>query len=194
MILSNTAIWKALDDGRLKLTPEPIPRTPSADEEFPYATSSVDLKLGHNITILKSGIPVDINLTVGKFANFFGSNSDTITLAANRPYILEPNKFVLGQTLEVIGFDVDAGKPCLAGRFEGRSSFARFGLLVHFTAPTIHAGFTGPIVLELANLGPCNIALYSEMVIGQLIVEEVLDKPIKNDSQFQGQKGPGGNP
>jgi deoxycytidine triphosphate deaminase len=40
---------------------------------------------------------------------------------------------------------------------EGKSSYARCGLLVHFTAPTIHTGFAGTITLELINLGLCKI-------------------------------------
>jgi dCTP deaminase len=80
----------------------------------------------------------------------------------------------------------------LAARVEGKSSYARCGLLVHFTAPTIHAGFSGTITLELYNLGPVNISLYPGAPICQLIVEVVLGVPFRNDSQFQNQKKPAG--
>ena len=66
-------------------------------------------------------------------------------------------------------------------------------MLVHFTAPTIHAGFAGTITLELINLGPCNISLYPGAPICQLIVEEVKGTPVRNDSPFQGQSKAGGN-
>ena len=33
------------------------------------------------------------------------------------------------------------------------------GLLVHMTAPTIHAGWWGQITLEICNLGPFTLAL-----------------------------------
>jgi dCTP deaminase len=75
---------------------------------------------------------------------------------------------------------------------EGKSSYARCGLLVHFTAPTIHAGFSGTITLELINFGPLKIELYPDMPICQLIVEQVSGMPFRNDSQFQGQSRPGG--
>ncbi len=81
----------------------------------------------------------------------------------------------------------------LAARVEGRSSFARCGLLVHFTAPTIHAGFNGRITLELINLGSIPILLYPEAYICQLIIEQVVGTPLKNDSQFQGQTKPSGS-
>jgi len=63
---------------------------------------------------------------------------------------------------------------------------------VHFTAPTIHAGFSGTITLELINLGPLDIALFPQMPICQLIVEQVHGVPFRNDSQFQGQQSAGG--
>jgi dCTP deaminase len=65
-------------------------------------------------------------------------------------------------------------------------------LLVHFTAPTIHAGFAGNITLELINLGAIPILLYPEAPICQLIIEEVQGVPFRNDSQFQGQSTAGG--
>jgi len=74
----------------------------------------------------------------------------------------------------------------------GESSYARCGLLIHVSAPIIHAGFEGTITLELCNLGPQAISLYPGMPICQLIVEEVRGTPFRNDSQFQGQRAPGG--
>lgn len=81
---------------------------------------------------------------------------------------------------------------CLAARVEGKSSLARFGLLVHFTAPTIHAGFEGNIALEMMNLGPASIRLVSGMPICQLIIEQVAGEPVGNAGQFAGQRDPAG--
>jgi hypothetical protein len=47
----------------------------------------------------------------------------------------------------------------LAARVEGRSSLARIGMIVHLTAPTIHAGFRGPITLEMINFSPFHLRL-----------------------------------
>jgi dCTP deaminase len=80
----------------------------------------------------------------------------------------------------------------LAARVEGKSSYARCGLLVHFTAPTIHAGYAGTITLELINFGPIPIALYPGAPICQLIIEQVHGIPFRNDSQFQNQSHPSG--
>ena len=92
----------------------------------------------------------------------------------------------------MVALPLTAGGECLAARIEGKSSYARCGLLVHFTAPTIHAGFDGTITLELYNLGPLSISLYPRTPICQLIIEAVKGIPFRNDSQFQGQVAPGG--
>src|SRR2546423_9049816 len=80
----------------------------------------------------------------------------------------------------------------LAARIEGKSSFARCGLLIHFTAPTVHAGWDGPLALEMINLGAAGICLFSEMAVCQLILETVMGDPESNPSQFQGQTAPTG--
>ena len=107
--------------------------------------------------------------------------------------MLERNRFVLGRTRERVELPIQPGSPALAARIEGRSSYARCGLLVHFTAPTIHSGFAGNITLELVNLGPYPILLYAGAYVCQLIVEEVIGEPFRNVGQFHGQTRPGGN-
>lgn len=193
MILSNVEIQLALDEGRLVLEPQPLPRKPGADGVgCPYQTSAVDLRLGDEISYLKDGLPLDINLGRGGFANLFGPNSVRQKLTPEQPFVLRPGRLVLGKTLERVEFPIGADGVCLAARVEGKSSYARCGLLVHFTAPTIHAGFNGTITLELINLGPLSISLYPGTPICQLIVESVKGVPFRNDSQFQSQEAAGG--
>jgi dCTP deaminase len=93
----------------------------------------------------------------------------------------------LGKTYETIELPIREEDPYYAARVEGRSSYARCGLLVHFTAPTIHCGFKGSITLEMMNFGKYSIMLYPKMSICQLIIESVDQMPFRNDSQFQGQ-------
>jgi dCTP deaminase len=59
---------------------------------------------------------------------------------------LEPRQFVLSRTLETVHLPHD-----LMGLVEGRSSFARFGIGIHVTAPKIDPGYKDPITLELTN-------------------------------------------
>jgi len=106
-------------------------------------------------------------------------------------YVLEPGQFVLGITQERVGLPLVAGQQ-LAGRIEGKSSIARCGLLVHFTAPTVHAGWDGPLALEMINLGTAGFTLFPGLAMCQLIVEIVFGDPTANPSQFQGQSKPSG--
>jgi dCTP deaminase len=74
---------------------------------------------------------------------------------------------------------------------EGRSSYARLGLVVHMTAPTIHAGFRGHIVLEMMNFGPFPLRIDPGTTrICQLIFEELGSDPtIALKTVFQDQAG-----
>ena len=176
------------------LDPEACPRIPGVqDVDCPFQASAVDLRLGDEISYFNEGLPLDIDLRGGSFARLFGPNSSRTKITSEQPFVLRPNRLVLGKTLERIELPIGADGYCLAARIEGKSSYARCGLLVHCTAPTIHAGFAGTITLELYNLGPFSISLYPGSYICQLIVETVKGVPYRNDSQFQGQYAPGGH-
>jgi len=194
MILSNRGIQKALDERRLIIRPEPEPRLPSvARPDCPYNTTSVDLRLGTKLAEPARG-PFTFDLRRGGIAKFLGDNSEAFDIDPRRGFTLDPQQFVLGQTLEYIELPIPARDdvPALAGRIEGRSSFARCGLLVHFTAPTVHAGFSGQLTLEMTNLGPNPVLLFAEQPICQLIVEVVESLPFEKPGQFQGQVTPQG--
>lgn len=201
MILSNIAIHKAMDEGRILIKPEPTPRFKTeGKDDCPYQTTAVDLRLASELSRIKEGKGMVISLTRGGIAELTaGENSDRIHITDEQPFILAPGKFILGQTLERVALPLpkNAGDPCYSARIEGRSSYSRAGLLVHFTAPTIHAGFGltdrgTTITLELCNFGLYPIELRPEARICQLIFEEVSGIPFKNESQFQTQVTPDG--
>jgi len=190
MILSNRELHKALDEKKLVIEPEPSPRTPQVDNPHcPYDTHSVDLMLSNEIVVPNDQGLVTIDLSrPGSIAKHLQSNSTVHEISRDRPFILRNGQFVLGKTLETVNLPVSSdSETCLAARIEGKSSRARFGLLVHFTAPTVHPGFDGTLTLEMINLGPWPLQLAPEMPIAQLIVEEVKGSPHSNPSQFQGQ-------
>ncbi|NOT02219.1 MAG: dCTP deaminase [Phycisphaerales bacterium] len=197
MILSNTSIHEALRQGWLVIDPRPLPEQPGTDgAKCPYQTSAVDLRLGDEILCF-SRLPVSIDLRDGGFSALVPAISERWTFPREQPFTIQPNQFILGQTLETVTLPLlpdELNYPCLAARIEGRSSYSRCGLLIHFTAPTIHAGFSGTIALEICNFGPHSIQLFKHSYICQLIIEQVHGRPFRNDSQFQGQTFPGGSP
>lgn len=192
MILSNLEIQKAIDQGLLVIKPEPQPRKPLAvnPAPCPYDTTSVDLRLGPTLSIPISG-SFTYDLRNPGLASFLSRNCNHVQIDPVGGFALQPNAFVLGSTQEEVELPL-TGPRVLAARIEGKSSFARCGLLVHFTAPTVHAGWKGPLTLEIKNLGSNPITLYPEMPICQLILEEVVGTPFPNPSQFSGQRTPAG--
>lgn len=199
MILSNRGIYAALDAKRIVIEPEPLPRLDEAGHVSPFDTHSVDVRLAPNLSIPKSGsytFDLDGPGRGIRFSDLMARLSDQHVIGPDG-YALSPNQFVLGKTVEYLSLPIQHAKnveegTCYAARFEGKSSRARTGLLVHFTAPTIHPGFEGTITLEIINLGPVPFLLRPNMPIGQLIFEEVRGLPVEKASQFQGQTTPEG--
>src|SRR5208283_732950 len=157
----------------------------------PFNASAIDLRLGTEVLIPKKNYPVAIDLRNPGIAGFLHQISDRFTMNDHQPFTLEKNEFVVTNTLERVSFPIrEEGRKCYSARVEGKSSLARCGILIHFTAPTIHAGFEGTITLEIINLGPFTFLLFPDMAICQLIIEEVSGCPADAPSQFQGQDTP----
>lgn len=108
---------------------------------------------------------------------------------APQPYELKPKQFVLGWTRERVELPISSH---IAARVEGKSSLARLGIVVHLTAPTVHAGFKRPIQLEIVNLGEHVIWLDAGMKICQLIFEKTLGTPDTGYAGVFNTQGPGG--
>lgn len=190
MILSNIEIQKAIDEGRLKISPDPQPRSSEFDN-CPYNSTAVDLHLGKALAIPQPG-PYTFDLrSGGGIAGFLSKNSKQVTIP-EEGYALQPGQFTLGNTVERITLPLLPDGKSLAARIEGKSSLGRCGLLVHFTAPTVHAGFDGTLTLEMINLGVVAISLFPGLAIAQLILESVFGDLEANPSQFQGQSTPAG--
>lgn len=193
MILSNVEIHRALDAGDICVRPEPLPRLPSLhNPKSPYDTTAMNLRLSPVLSICKKAQPFAFDLRKPGLPDLLKKVYEPHIMSDEGGYSLKPNQFVLGNTVETVTLPIRAGHPVLAARVEGRSSFARCGLLIHFTAPTIHAGFSGTITFEIMNFGLHDIVLFPNLEVGQLIFERVEGTPERNDGQFHGQQTPAG--
>jgi len=188
MILSNVEIIRCLDAGLFSI--EPL--AGNDPTQSPFNTSAVDLRLGDEVTVPDEGAPIQLDLRKPGIAKFWAQHSQTHKITEAQPFSLKPNRLVLAKTLERVDFPLNDEGGCFSARVEGRSSLARCGILVHFTAPTIHAGFAGTITLEIINLGVHDFLLIPEMFVCQLIVEEVKGNPADAPNQFKGQTSPAG--
>jgi len=184
MILSNSEIRAAIQQGLIQIEPAP-------DFDQQLDATSLNLRLGNLISVPRSNLSVSFDLRKPLIATTLATIYERREIQPEG-YTLDPGKFVLASTHERIALRIVPGKRCYAARVEGRSSFARCGLIVHFTAPTIHAGFEGPITLELINLGQYPIVLYPGVPICQLIFELVEGEVEFRASQFQHQITPNG--
>ena len=182
MVLSNIEIRAEIEAKRLVFDP-PIP---ADDDDERIDSSAVDLLLHPDLILLPlervrgvTIVPTDKDIEVMHLLNVHGEHRSL----ASGPYRLEPHRLIIGKTLERITLPSH-----LAARIEGKSSLARFGLSVHVTAPTVIAGFSGNLYLEMNNIGPFAIELSQGMKIGQLILERVGLPPSRGyRGQFQQQ-------
>jgi dCTP deaminase len=83
----------------------------------------------------------------------------------NIEHVLTPGEFLLVSTMERVEVP-----PHLLIQVNGKSSWARKGLVIHLTAGFIDPGFKGNITLELVNLGPRPILLRAGDPIAQLAI------------------------
>lgn len=81
-------------------------------------------------------------------------------------FILPPKNLVLASTLEYLSIPEN-----LFGTLEGRSSWARLGLIIA-TACAIDPGYKGCITLELSNLSNIPLYLYPGIRIAKLILSD----------------------
>jgi len=150
LILSQTDIRAAVDAGEICFEP---PLNPNQ-----WGEASIDLRLGFQFTRLRdvSGINISVAdglATVGSLG-LWETRELTESFGKRETYELAPGEFVL-----VLTYDSIKIPKHLIGLVEGRSTYARMGLSMHQTAPWIQPGWSGPIVLEIANHGKFTIKL-----------------------------------
>jgi len=100
---------------------------------------------------------------------------DGLVFRRENAIILRPNGFVVWQTVEVAGTPEE--NPKYICFIDGKSTRSRTGLVVHLTAPTIHAGWSGNITLEMTNCGPLHLVLHSGDAVAQLTVAKITQPP-----------------
>ena len=176
MILTDREIQAFLASNQISIAPAPGAGA--------YSSTSVDLTLDEPGEVWKDlpGQPIRPNVPGYNFRSL-DARKDKVSLNG---YHFKQQTLLLAWTREDITLPYTSR---VAARVEGKSGLARLGLLVHMTAPTIHAGFRGQIQLEMCNLGPYEIILDAGMTICQLIFEITFGTPMKGyGGQFSGQR------
>lgn len=170
MFLSHTKIVSLIEEGALQITPKV--------EEKNIRPNGIRLHLDHGL-IRYADQTVDPTKQQAL-------EHETIDLTQGS-FILKPQAFVLGSTLETIKTPRN-----IFALLDGRSTLARLGLTVHITAAVADGLYEEPraITLEIFNAGNMNIVLSHKMAIGALLFAE-LDQPVSQgtQNQYRNQKG-----
>ena len=180
MVLSDIEVKAEISAKRIVFDPE-IPR-----DSDRFGSSSVDLLLHEELIILPKE-PVEEVVArpaaSGNVMDLLRNYGTTTILKPGVPKTINPHERAIGKTFEHIVLP-----PHIAGRIEGKSTLARYGLAVHISSPTVLAGFQGRLYLEKYNYGPFSIELGVGMNIAQLILEHVGLPPIRPyEGQYSGQ-------
>jgi len=96
------------------------------------------------------------------------AKEDDLVFRRDNAIILRPNGFVVWQTKEIAGTPEE--NPRYICFIDGKSTRSRTGLIVHLTAPTVHAGWSGNLTLEMTNVGPLDLVLFEGDAVAQLTV------------------------
>jgi dCTP deaminase len=146
--------------------------------------ASYDLTL-HSDALVPSGPVRAIDLRVDDPGEFLGP------VSLGTGYELASGGCMLASTQEFLRCPND-----ISARVEGKSSLGRLFLAVHVTAGWIDPGFQGQITLEIVNLGPWPVVLWTGMKIAQVNftrMKEPCRRPYGGTSlgsHYQGQRGP----
>jgi len=104
----------------------------------------------------------------------------------SRYYLMPPQSYALGVTVETFKMPRN-----VTGIAMGKSTYARVGLLVNTTP--LEAGWTGRLVVELANLAALPLRIYVNEGIGQIVFfesdEDCAVSYEDRGGKYQGQTG-----
>jgi dCTP deaminase len=184
MRLCDKDIFKYLQDGHIKMSPQP--------DYSQISGVTVDIRLGNKFRVFEDHQAPYIDLSGSKESMQEALNSvmsDEIVLEEDKAFFLHPGELALAVTHESITLPGN-----IVGWLDGRSSLARLGLMVHVTAHRIDPGWSGNIVLEFFNGGKLPLALKPGMKIGAIsfeVLSDFAEKPYNSrlDAKYKNQDG-----
>ena len=151
MILTHDAILAEIAAGRVAIDPF---------DQARVGPASIDLHLGGELRIFEGGAePIDVqdDMDYRRWSR---------VLRMDEPYTLHPGDTVLGITRERIKLP-----PTLCAWLDGRSRFARLGLMIHVTAGFLSPGIDNRQVLEISNVAGHPLRLHPGVPICHIILQ-----------------------
>lgn len=162
-VLGRAAILQAIQEGAITITPY----TPQL-----VGPASVDLTLASTFRVFRKVHQV---IEVREDTDY-RECTDKIEVPSGQHILIMPGETILGITRERLRLG-----PGLCGWLEGRSRFARLGLMVHISAPFMGPGIDSQQVLEMSNFGPAPLAVYPGLAVCQFVFQRLV-----GDEHYQG--------
>ncbi len=149
-VLTREPILNELDSGRLVI--EPFDR----DQ---VGAASIDLTLGDEIRVIHADAsPIDLVSEID-----YRDHTEVRSLAT--AYVLEPGYTIHGITRERVTLPDH-----ICGFLEGRSRFARLGLMIHVTSAFVQPGVSNRQVLEMSNVSKRPLRIHAGVRLCQLVL------------------------
>jgi len=153
MILTGDAIRAAVDKGEIEIDPF---------DPKQIGAGSYDLAIANDFRFFKKAHKI---LEVHEHLDY-KEETVLVSLPDDNPFIIMPGECAHAITLERIRL---SGNIC--AWLQGRSSFARLGLMVHITAAFVQPGVNNQQVLEMFNASPIPLALRPGSRVCQIIFQ-----------------------
>ncbi|SRR5260221_6632006 len=153
MLLAKDAIIRELEKETIVIHPQL--------DSSQIREASVDLRLGNTFRVFKK---TEEAIPITEDSDYKNYTQEVI----RDTFLLYPQATVLGVTMEKITLPSD-----ICAWIEGRSRFARLGLLIHISAGLIQPGISNHQVLEITNLGPNVLELHAGEKVCQLVFQRV---------------------
>jgi dCTP deaminase len=149
-VLTHDALWREIEAGRLEINPL---------ESNQVGVASIDLTLGDEIRVITPGKgPIEI-------LDETDYREHTQVGSLVEPFVLRPGVTIHGITRERVSLAAD-----LCGFLEGRSRFARLGLMIHVTSALVQPGVRNRQVLEMSNVSSHPLRIHAGVRVCQLVV------------------------
>jgi dCTP deaminase len=149
-VLTRDVILREMANGRLRI--EPL-----APEQI--GPASIDLTLGDEIRVIEPGART---IAIHDDVDF---REHTRSLRLDAPFRLAPGGTIHGITVERITLPGD-----LCGFLEGRSRFARLGLMIHVTSAFVQPGVSNRQVLEMSNVSGHPLEIHAGVRLCQIVL------------------------
>ncbi len=157
MILTRDKILAAINAHEIVIEPFDINSLEAA---------SYNVTLAPKIRVFREGLN-EIDVTeVAMSPNGLQDITKIVDIPPEGYYLLKPGELVLGMTVETLTLPKNIG-----AWLQGRSRFARMGLMVHITASFIQPGISNRQVFEIYNASRNAIKMEPGARIAQVIFE-----------------------